>query len=331
MNTGYVNIESTISEACSRLGISNEETYRARFYKLIIDAQIKIGTGAAVGIKYNVYQSGNEFFPDGQRLLMPHEMIDFHCFYDKDFDKIDPCDYVIRGKYVYFKKPFTTDPLILMYNGLLFDLEENPVISYNHNEAITSYLIYMEMTTRYYSKKAPRYMYIDSQNEWSDRLAEARGNDMFPTWEILQTTSAILYSTKLFLKYGTCVCEQSDPLEALKTYYSLKELKYGILPLGEEIVTAEDYTGNNFTEIETSVGELESGDFVLAVTDPGKFTLIVPFATGEITSMKDALGNEILNGYFNKIDDLARQIFIYVANEFLTEGNYNLTFEFNDQ
>lgn len=192
MHSGQEDVRRVIYEACERLGISNSEAYELRFLSLIIDAEKKIGTGNPVGMIYNSYEPKNALFPFGRKLLIPHQVISDLYVLDKNGDQLDSCKYKIRGNYVLFSEP-QTEIIILKFKGLILDFENQPFISTNHFEAVVSYLVYMETTTRYHSKKAPYYQYKDTREWWQDRLAEARGDDFFSTKEQFEEASLELY------------------------------------------------------------------------------------------------------------------------------------------
>lgn len=329
MISGFSDLGKVIYEACERLGISNSEAYELRFLGLVVDALNKIGTGNSVGEKYNLYEVGNSSFADGRKLFIPHEMIDNLEVLDKEGATIDPCDYSIRGNYVLFKE-VQTDPIIIKFRGLLFDIKNEPWISHNHFEAVVSYLVHMENTTRYFSKKIPRYIYIDSKEWWQDRLGEARGNDSFASNEQFEEASAILYSVKLFLESGALkVCEGESINDLLFTYMNLSDIKYGILDLVTPLVVKGDYVEDSTLspELESTSQDM-SDNFYIDITDAGYLTVVVPQSEGTIVAMVDSVGKDIFPNYFNIIKDDVRMIRIYKAVNFLNPGNYKLTFEF---
>lgn len=331
MITGYCNINQVIYEACERLGISNSEAYELRFLRLILDAELKISTGLISGKKILVYEPGSYFFKDSKKLMLPEDLVDHLSILDLKKKEIDKYKYIIRGNYIIFSE-IKTDPIILEYNGVIFDMNDQPVISLSHFEAVVSYLVYMETTTRYHSKKAAHYEFIDSRDWWQDRLAEARGNDAFPTSNDIKEASGAFHSVKMYLEMGILNVENATNLDdAITEYENLSKLFYGILSLDQSITTAEEYNASMLNPItETTSAVLSSNDFILTLSSPGRLVLSVPFNTGNINSMLDAANNNIFEGYFDIYVDELRKITIYVGKEFLNTGSYKLTFGFSN-
>jgi len=180
MLSGQENIRKVIYEACERLGISNSDAYELRFLSLAIDAEKKIGTGNSIGTIYNRYAPFNKMFPLGRKIILPHQLISDLEVLNENKEPLDKCKYIVRGNYVLFTEE-QKKAIILKFKGLLLDLEKQPFISLNHFEAVVSYLVYMESTTRLHSKKISYYQYKDTREWWQDRLGEARGDDFFST------------------------------------------------------------------------------------------------------------------------------------------------------
>ena len=328
MISEYSDISQVIYEACERLGISNSEAYEMRFLRLVLDAEKKISTGLISAEKTYLYEVGSPLFSDGIHLIIPQDLISGLCIFNSLKEIINPCEYVISGKKIIFKEA-RTDAIILEYVGIVFDINDQPVISYNHFEAVVSYLVFMETTTRFHSKKATYTEFQDARAWWQDRLGEARGDDAFPTTEDIKASSGALHSVKMYLQYGIVDCGSSS--NVVQEYQKIKKVFYGVLNLSDTIVNPEDYTSTILNpETETTVTELSSDSFNLEVTFPGRLTIILPYESGLINSMKDAANNDIFQGYFNIIKDETRQLTIYVANNFITAGIYKLTFGFSN-
>lgn len=330
MVNGYVDISQVVYEACERLGISNSEAYELRFMKLALVAEKKIGTGLITSHKMNLIEPGSTYFRDGKSLIIPHDLVSHLCILNSEKCEFDRCDYNIFGKRIIFKE-VQLKPIIITYIGVEFDVNDEPIISSNHEEAVISYLVYMENFTRYQSKKIPKYIFDDSRMWWQDRLGEARGDDAFPTSRQIEESSVPLYSVKMYLENGDVNCGSCSLDDLIITYEKMFKVHYGILSLDKTIETASDYNETILNpEIETTTIDLASGNFVLKVTTPGRFTIVLPYSSSFINSMKDSLGNDVFDGYFNIIQDSVKELTIYVAKEFLTAGDYQLTFGFSD-
>ena len=330
MISGYVDISNIIYEASERLGISNSEAYEMRFMRLILDAEMKIGTGMITATKIVLHQPGSISFFDGQRLNVPAELVDSLCVFDSDKNLINRSCYAVVGKKIIFTKVQTT-PIILTYNGIEFDVNNEPVVSQNHKEAVVSYLVYMETTTRYHSKKAAHYEFVDSREWFQDRMGEARGNDGFPTFNDIKEGAGALFAVKMYLIGGEVCCSDGDIDDVLMDYTRTKNIYYGSLDLNSSLITATDYTPSLLTnEIETTLDNLSSGSFYFNNTIVSRFTLILPYDSGLINSMLDDSNNDIFDGYFNIIKDEVKKLTIYTAKEFVSAGNYKLTFGFSN-
>lgn len=333
MESGYVHAETVINEAAERLGISNPEAYRLRFKKLLIDAEKKIGTIGTVGFKYYLYEVGSSQFPLGDRLLVPHDLIDNLTILDSSGCEIDSCSYNIQGNYIRFS-PIRTTPIIIKYRGVLLDINGDALIPNNHFEASTCYLMYMYISTRYHTGKSPRYMYKDAQIEWRDRLGEARGNDLFPDEKGIIEAGQALYNARICKAGQKCcdACTSKNIGDLIDEYFTSNEdqdMLYGSIPLNVLVEEPFDLTDSLIgTLFSATKEEVEGDDFYNNVTDPSRTIFVVPKAFGEITKMYDSLQNNFFENYFNLIIDNERDYFIYVSKEFVNPYNYKLKIEF---
>ena len=344
MDSGYVQIESIINEACERLGISNPEAYTMRFLNLIITAEKKIYTGSSKTKKYSVYEVGSESFKDGRRILIPHDMLaELKVKEIDDEDKltiklIDPCDFDKRGNWILFKEA-RTKAVVLEYDGLLFDLNDMPVISHNHEEAVVSYLVYMETTTRYFSKKVPRYVYIDSKTEWSDRLGEARGDDMFASPDEHKNAAAEYYAVKLYSYDSACSYKGINDLlldytpgdggGGNPTPGPDKTIKTGSLDIGIDINFPSDYNeGMLRYKEEEQPSDLSSDNYYFNAQQTGRIVFAVPFSAGQVTEIRDAFNANILESEFKAVVDELAELTIYVSKNMMTPAQYKLKFTF---
>jgi hypothetical protein len=330
MISGYTDISSVIYEASERLGISNSEAYEMRFMRLILDAEIKIGTGMITARKVNIYEPGSLSFQDGQTLLIPHELLNNLCVLDSKKCVIDKNCYAVIGKRIVFSKVYI-DPIILTFNGIEFDVNDEPVISINHKEAVVSYIVYMENFTRRSSKKVTEYVFQDSREWWQDRLGEARGDDAFPSFEDIKETGGLYHVVgTLHLLNGNIHCSGNTLDDVLSEYNTLNKVFYGTLALEDSLVNPEDY---NLTllnpQIETTTDFMSDSEFTITTTKVGRLVIVLPYKSGLINSMRDLFFNDIFDGYFNIIKDNVRNITIYVAKEFILTGEYKLTFKFS--
>lgn len=333
MESGYVHAETVINEAAERLGISNPESFRLRFTKLIVDAEKKIGTIGSVGYKFYLYEVGANDFPDGTRLLIPHDLIDSMEILGIDGCKLDHCEYNIQGNYIRFNPP-RVDPIVIKYRGVLLDIKGCPIVPWNHFEATTCYIMYMYLSTKYHTGKTARYVYKDSQTEWRDRLGEARGNDFFPDEAGIVEAGVALHNARI-CKEGQPCCEPCScgGIEHLIDEYNGNadntDMLYGTIDLNvivDDVYSLTDYILSTLTP--TTKADVEGDNFYNNVEEASRMIFVVPQNYGQVTKMYDSLGNNVFDNYFNLIVDNDRGYFAYVAKEFVNPFNYNLKFEF---
>ena len=333
MQSGYVHAETVINEAASRLGIDNPEPFRLRFTKLIVDAEIKIKTIGSIGYKYYLYEVGSYPFPDGTRLLIPHDLIDSMEVLDKDGCTIDSCEYYVQGTYLRFH-PARTEPVIIRYRGVLLDMYGMPIVPLNHQEASICYIIYMYMTTLYNTNKAPRYKYKDAQIEWRDRLGEARGNDMFPDEAGIIEAGQALFNARICKAGQKCcdACSMEDISHLIDEYNAdVRPMLYGGIDL--PVIVDDPYTITDFllSTLSSTTKEIAEGDlFFNNITVAQRMIFAVPQDYGHITEMFDSLNNDIFPNYFNLIVDNERGYFVYVSKEFVNPFNYKLKLNFEN-
>lgn len=75
------------------------------------------------------------------------------------------------------------------YMGI--DLDDNgfPLISETHEDAVTSYLMYMYKAVEYYNGKIPKHVFDTLQYRWFDLCGQARGDDEMPDSEEMKYLS----------------------------------------------------------------------------------------------------------------------------------------------
>lgn len=331
MQSGYVHAETVINEAAQRLGISNPEAYRLRFTKLIVDAEKKIGTIGSVGWKYYLYEIGSHDFPTGDRLLVPHDLIDNLTVLGSDGCVIDSCQYNVQGNYIRFF-PVRTEPVIIKYRGVLLDVKGTPLVPWNHFEATTCYLVFMYLTAEYNSKRAPRYLYHDAKMEWRDRLGEARGNDFFPNEAGIVEAGRALYNARICKAGQKCcdACSMEDIDHLIDTWLNgQSDMLYGAIPRNYILDSPAGLTDSIIATLSSATKvEAEGDEFYNNVEDYQRMIFVVPHAFTQITKMYDSLNNDVFENYFDLIVDNNRDYYIYVSKEFVSPFNYKLKFEF---
>tara|TARA_R110000787_G_scaffold81538_2_gene176760 strand:+ start:11964 stop:13160 length:1197 start_codon:yes stop_codon:yes gene_type:complete len=71
----------------------------------------------------------------------------------------------------------------ISYMGVELDEDGWPLISETHEDAVTSYIMYMHMAIGFYKGKTPLYVYEKLERRWFDLCGQARGDDELPNNE----------------------------------------------------------------------------------------------------------------------------------------------------
>jgi hypothetical protein len=92
---------------------------------------------------------------------------------------------------------FTDDEtsINLIYLGIDIDAETGfPTVAADHEDAISSYIMWRHKSIDYYNGKLPQYIYRDLERRWYWLCGQARGNDNMPNPQELQQINRVYNS-----------------------------------------------------------------------------------------------------------------------------------------
>lgn len=77
----------------------------------------------------------------------------------------------------------------ISYMGIDLDEDGWPLISETHEDAVTTYIMYMHKSVQYYQGKLPQHIHQELKTRWFDLCGQARGDDELPNSEEMKYLS----------------------------------------------------------------------------------------------------------------------------------------------
>lgn len=250
MISGLYSFEQIVLDVSQETGITNLRNRYAELKQLIARAEREINPYAGFLIKKKmIHYVGNGVF-DGTSIKKPLDYV--------QLDTVGCCeDGLCEGAYfenvshiiICDKKPRTE--ITWTYWALQFDGNGNPVTSYNHAEAIVSYIVWKLYSTKVFLNEGSAGLRREYKQEFEDRCMEARGEDMFPSEKqmdkIFQMNKWSSLNFENYTTYDRCLCCEScittieEPMEpqiGTNVYYwqlaNIQQTITDVLPLINE-------------------------------------------------------------------------------------------------
>lgn len=337
MYSTLVPFEEILEDIKDDTGITNLSNFLPKVRRLIFRAERDIGFGGTTVLKriqYKVSDGSIITSGDQYKIQVPEDLLSFEevgmCN-----EGICPGDYVIQNKYMFFcgkKKP---DSFTLIYYALICDPEGNPVVTENHREAVVSGVSMYMYRQRRFKDKGNNNTYQAMEKYYHDRIAEARGDDFFPTSpsEWSKAASLMQMSSRDIMLYNPkekcfCVVPMSDNPFATKKENEFEIYSFQFENILDTIDNSELITDafieNNATGHNTS--DLLEGKQV-QYNSIGRIGWAIYTETPDNYNICDILNNITNDVSFQSVYDNERNLQIFISNEYYTPSSVYYKFK----
>lgn len=321
MISGIVPFEEIVQSIKDETGIENIRPFYEKIRRLIFRAEREIGYGGSVELMKKTYVIAGVSNIDpnfGKFFKFPEDLIELEGI-GQDCQPVIEYKYRPTSEGIRFKEKQTIDT-VLLYWGLKTDDNGYPMVTRNHEEAVVAFILW-----KLYSAKI--FLGIGNMNASQDykmtfnlALAEARGDDAFPTLEQWNALGQLSYTDRRTLidqdvhSYDYCAEYENEISEPILE----KMIKYWQIGLTDTIESETalidlDYILN---KPEYSLEEFKLGKTV-TFASVGKIVFLVTNTEDDYYSFKDALGNNVDNAFDSSyIESL--KLKIYVSKNLIT-------------
>jgi hypothetical protein len=315
MISGIVPFEEIVQSIKDETGIENIRPFYEKIRRLIFRAEREIGYGGSVELMKKTYVIAGVSNIDpnfGKFFKFPEDLIELEGI-GQDCQPVIEYKYRPTSEGIRFKEKQTVDT-VLLYWGLKTDDNGYPMVTRNHEEAVISFILW-----KLYSAKI--FLGIGNMNAAQDykmtfnlALAEARGDDAFPTLEQWNTLGQLSYTDRRTLidqdvhSYDYCAEYEDEISEPILE----KMIKYWQIGLTDTIESETDLIDLDYIEDkpEYSLKEFKLGKSI-TFSSVGKIVFLVTNTENDYYSFKDALGNNIDNAFDSSyIESLKLKVYV---------------------
>ena len=192
MYSNLIPFENIIDAVSDATGIKNLRNQYPQIRRFISRTEKDIGYGGTLILKRVCYSTEDgtilvDSTHENGRFRLPRDIVKLEevgmCW-----QGLCPSDYRIQGNWGFLCRKITS--FDLMYYALLCDGTGNPVVTENHEEAVIAGILWRMYQAKLWNREGDRVTYKELGVEYEDRVAEARGNDIWPS--VLALESGIL-------------------------------------------------------------------------------------------------------------------------------------------
>jgi hypothetical protein len=174
MISGVVYFDEIVEHIKDATDIQNTMPLYDRFRRFIFHIEREIGAGGLIVRKKKQFTKGDGWY-DGKNIVLPTDFIGENTMFEFSAG-------VINGNVVslYNEGPEEID---IRYMGFLLDNNGNPITTRNHLVAVIAYSVYRLYSSKVFHGNGNLNLYHTYRQEYYDAVAEARGEDAWPTEE----------------------------------------------------------------------------------------------------------------------------------------------------
>lgn len=331
MLSGLYSFSQIIEDVKQETGIENIRNQYSSIRQLIARAEREINPYAGFLIrKRMIFYKGNGNF-DGVSIKKPTDYV--------QLDKMGCCqDGICSGQYyenishIIMCDGKERDQIAFTYWGLQCDGDGNPITTYNHSEAVVSYIVWKMYSPKVFMGEGSGNQREVYKREWEDRCAEARGEDFFPSEESLKKIRIMNNMTKKELDTKDCEdnCTNCDCVTTIDENSSLKNKVWWwqLKNINEKISSAEEVTDEFLSNKNLiTLGEAINGrTFVYPYI--GRFGFCIDNVLPDSIEIFDLL-NQSMNNALTYYYDFSKRRIIFVSKEYVSHSSIFFKFKYN--
>lgn len=343
MYSNLVPFETIVERVKDSTGITNLRNHYPKLRRMIFQVEKDLGYGGTAILKRITYKVLNDSIKTeadlGNTIIVDDTLgttqyrakLPVDILYLEEVgmcnEGLCPGDYTVQGNYIFICKPI--EEFSLIYWTLILDNEGNPVTTENHTEAVVAGLTYMLYRPKIWNgKEGSLNVYREFERFYHDRLAEARGDDMWPSTELEWNKIADLWkmSYRDILIYsddrGKCFCsipEHTNPsipstvVDVDVYYWQYDELFSDI----SNAPSIDQAFLNNQSQV--PIANLELGQ-IIPYINVGRVAFGITNVAEDVYRIMDSLGADITDVVFDKYYNPTLELQIYISKVHYIEG-----------
>lgn len=327
MKYSYVSFDDIVYDVKQATGISNIRNFYTDIRNLFVRAEQEINPYAGFLIrKKMLFKKGNGNF-DGKKIKKPNDFISLISVGTCD-DKICECKLIQTLQYIQLCCQYDSDEIILFYYAIQKDALGNPITTVNHREAVVAFITMHLYKPKIFTGNGSRAIYKDYENDWEDRLHEARGEDFMPSEEDIKQMKFISNLTSLqknALKQDYCIYYDCVDFEEIVDFSSDKSYWWQYNSLTEKITDVKLITDEFLSEQNEIDNNLLFSGTTYNFPYVGRYCFAIKTNTPDKINSFDILNTSTDNIYL-KFYDTDRNILFLCTKEFVTNGSIFLKF-----
>lgn len=214
MYSNLVPFEEILERVKDRTALTNLSNHLPKIRRMVFDVEKDLGWGGTAILKRTTYRTSDNTIQVtnsggnlSYRVRIPEDLLSLEevgmCN-----EGVCPGDYRIQGRYIFFCNP--VEEFNLIYYSLLCDGEGNPSVTENHVDAVVSGITFFLYRPKIFNgKEGSMSVYKELEDYYFDRLAEARGDDIWPSTDLEWSKIADLWRMSsrdiaLYTERGKC-------------------------------------------------------------------------------------------------------------------------------
>tara|TARA_A100000172_G_C3044260_1_gene111874 strand:- start:59429 stop:60448 length:1020 start_codon:yes stop_codon:yes gene_type:complete len=312
-------------------GYTNIRNLENKLKILATDAEKKLGYNSVMVTKKISYNNDGLNF-DGKSIWLPTDCWEFTALYD-DGVEIDLKSFYVRGNFIYFVKGKEPKSPTLVYEALTFDGHGWPLMSRNHKDAITAYIVWKLYVPKAFQSgnRSERLLAKDYEQDWNDERDAAIGNDVMPgsqqEWnQVMSTWSKNMLelsnSSDCILKECAYALEAKEECVLREVEKTMNVYTWQLPDTVTDIAIAPtidlSYLSDNATKY--PLADFLEGRTV-AYNTIGRIAFAIEGISENEYEIFDTLNDSVDEVVFNKYYNESLKLHIYISKEFYSISN----------
>lgn len=319
MFSNLVSFDEIIEGVKDATSISNLHNDYSKIRRFVHRIERDIGFGSAAVLKKVKYTLNDRY-----QIRIPDDLVAIEAI-GSCKEGLCPGDYIIQGNFIFICnsniKEFT-----LVYYSLLCDGSGNPVTTQNHYEAIIAGIVYFLYKPRRFRDKGSQSQLKDYEEDFYDRVAEARGDDAFPTTEqewneisaqlIMGAKQTYLYDKikKCFSCLSKKIVDNGQQSLGMIYYWQFDNLT-------QKIDFAPDIDQAFLDTCNSEATETFLDGNLISYEKIGRIGFAIPNVTEDKYRITDVFFTDITDIVFDTYYNPTLQMQIYISKQYYAFGN----------
>ncbi len=321
----YASFYDIVSGVKSETGITNLANRYNEIRSLIVRAERDINPYAGHFIKKKIqYTAGKGLF-NGKSIKYPDDYIELIGVYDKVDRGRNELEVVDFTTHLALCNGLVNPQAVLSYWAAQMDAEGNPLVPYNHYEAVVAFIVWKLYSQIAFQNRGNLNMKMDYQNIYETFAKAARGFDFFPTEENIQNMRLLNQLPAMYevVCIDDCFCACTLEIDNTPTPPNDMKIWYWQENSLQQILQFPDIT-DAFLEDQLTIteGEFKSGAYFTS-SYVGRYGIAIKNGPENPSGIIDATGTSIESSvnYTYLADE---KLLILISKNYITPGTFFL-------